>query len=433
MTSEQVVIPDIGDAKDVEVIEICVSVGERVSVNDALIVIESDKASMEVPAPYEGTIADISLVLGDVVNTGDSIATIDVESTATEPAEETEERHSDPTPEGAATSIELPTSESTVDSQSKDQEEDPVSEPVHAAGASVYAGPAVRKLARELGVDLARVNGSGANGRIVKDDVKSFVKKSFTQPESLATGTGIPSIELPDFSRFGEIEEVPLTRIRSRGAENLSRSWLNVVHVTQHDEADISELEQFRSKLNSEAADKGDRLTPVPFIIKACASTLIEFPQFNSSISSDRKSLIQKKYISIGMAVDTADGLVVPVIRDADRKGVREIAEEANSLAAAAQDKKLKPADLQGATFTVSSLGNIGGTGFTPVVNAPEVAILGVARMTVKPVWMNGEFVPRNVLPLSLSYDHRAINGAEAGRFVQALVSRLVDIRKLVL
>lgn len=429
MTAEQVVIPDIGDAKDVEVIEICVSVGERVGVNDALIVIESDKASMEVPAPFEGTITDISLVLGDVVNTGDSIATIDVESTAVDSVEETEETRSDSKPDKPESADEKPTSQPKIDPQPKGQ----VEEPVQAAGASVYAGPAVRKLARELGVDLTRVNGSGANGRIIKDDVKSFVKKSFAQPESLATGAGIPAIELPDFSRFGEIEEVPLSRIRSRGAENLSRSWLNVVHVTQHDEADISELEQFRSKLNSEAADKGDRLTPVPFIIKACASTLIEFPQFNSSIGSDRKSLIQKKYINIGMAVDTADGLVVPVIRDADRKGVREIAEEANSLAVAAQDKKLKPADLQGATFTVSSLGNIGGTGFTPVVNAPEVAILGVARMTVKPVWMNGEFVPRNVLPLSLSYDHRAINGAEAGRFVQALVSRLVDIRKLVL
>lgn len=428
MTAEQVVIPDIGDAKDVEVIEICVAIGERVAENDALIVIESDKASMEVPAPFEGTIADISLALGDVVNTGDSIATIEVEAATSK----TEEAESDSTQERVETDQE-PTPETRRDPQPATQAIESSAEPVRAAGASVYAGPAVRKLARELGVDLTRVNGSGANGRIVKDDVKSFVKKSFAEPTSLATGAGIPPIELPDFSRFGEIEEVPLSRIRSRGAENLSRSWLNVVHVTQHDEADISELEQFRSNLNSEATSKGDRLTPVPFVIKACASTLIEFPQFNSSISPELKTLIQKKYVNIGMAVDTPDGLVVPVIRDVDRKGVREIAEEANSLAAAAQDKKLKPADLQGATFTVSSLGNIGGTGFTPVVNAPEVAILGVARMSVKPVWMNGEFVPRNVLPLSLSYDHRAINGAEAGRFVQALVSRLVDIRKLVL
>lgn len=433
MTAEQVVIPDIGDAKDVEVIEICVSVGDRVAMNDALIVIESDKASMEVPAPFEGTVEDISLALGDVVNTGDSIATIEVDSTAPESSEETQETPSDSTPEKTETASEQPTIETTGDPQPKRQVEEPQSEPAQAAGTSVYAGPAVRKLARELGVDLAQVSGSGANGRIVKDDVKSFVKKSFTRPDSLKTGSGIPAIELPDFSRFGEIEEVSLSRIRSKGAENLSRSWLNVVHVTQHDEADITELEQFRNKLNSEVADRGDRLTPVPFIIKACASTLIEFPQFNSSINPDLRSLIQKKYVNIGLAVDTADGLVVPVIRNVDRKGVREIATEANALAAAAQDKKLKPDDLQGATFTVSSLGNIGGTGFTPVVNAPEVAILGVARMSVKPVWMNGEFTPRNVLPLSLSYDHRAINGAEAGRFVQALVSRLVDIRKLVL
>ena len=432
MTAEQVVIPDIGDAKDVEVIEICVAIGERVAENDALIVIESDKASMEVPAPFEGTIADISMALGDVVNTGDSIATIEVEAATSKTTDETKEAQSDLTQERVETDRE-PTPETRRDPQPATQAIESAAEPARAAGASVYAGPAARKLARELGVDLTRVNGSGTNGRIVKDDVKSFVKKSFAEPTSLATGAGIPPIELPDFSRFGEIEEVPLSRIRSRGAENLSRSWLNVVHVTQHDEADISELEQFRSNLNSESTNKGDRLTPVPFIIKVCASTLIEFPQFNSSISPDLKTLIQKKYVNIGMAVDTPDGLVVPVIRDADRKGVREIAEEANSLAAAAQDKKLKPADLQGATFTVSSLGNIGGTGFTPVVNAPEVAILGVARMSVKPVWMNGEFVPRNVLPLSLSYDHRAINGAEAGRFVQALVSRLVDIRKLVL
>ncbi|MCY3883684.1 MAG: 2-oxo acid dehydrogenase subunit E2 [Gammaproteobacteria bacterium] len=429
MTTEQVVIPDIGDAKDVEVIEICVSVGDRVVENDALIVIESDKASMEVPAPFEGTVTDISLALGDVVNTGDSIATLDVEAPVSKAEEKTEESKADTSQERAENKPEQPVS----DSRPPPAPEVSAISPAREEGASVYAGPAVRKLARELGVDLGRVNGSGANGRIVKDDVKAFVKQSFTQPQTLAAGAGIPPIELPDFSRFGEVEEVPLTRIQARGAENLSRSWLNVVHVTQHDEADINELEEFRSKLNLEAADRDSRLTPVPFIIKACASTLIEFPQFNSSISSDVKSLIQKKFVNIGMAVDTEDGLVVPVIRDADRKGVREIAIEANELAAAAQEKKLKPADIQGATFTVSSLGNIGGTGFTPVVNAPEVAILGVARMTVKPVWMNGEFRPRKVLPLSLSYDHRAINGAEAGRFVQALVSRLVDIRKLVL
>ncbi len=433
MTTEQVVIPDIGDAKDVEVIEICVSVGDRVLENDALIVIESDKASMEVPAPFEGTVTDISLALGDVVNTGDSIATLDVDAAASKAEDKTEKSKTNAPEEKAETKPEQPVSDTGPIPETPPTPEVSAISPAREDGASVYAGPAVRKLARELGVDLGRVNGSGANGRIVKDDVKAFVKQSFTQPQALAAGAGIPAIELPDFSRFGEIEEVPLTRIQARGAENLSRSWLNVVHVTQHDEADISELEEFRSKLNSEVADRDSRLTPVPFIIKACASTLIEFPQFNSSISSDLKSLIQKKFVNIGMAVDTADGLVVPVIRDADRKGVREIASEANELATAAQEKKLKPSDIQGATFTVSSLGNIGGTGFTPVVNAPEVAILGVARMTVKPVWINGEFRPRRVLPLSLSYDHRAINGAEAGRFVQALIARLVDIRKLVL
>ncbi|MXW52817.1 MAG: hypothetical protein F4Z66_02300, partial [Gammaproteobacteria bacterium] len=272
MTTEQVVIPDIGDAKDVEVIEICVSIGDRVVENDALIVIESDKASMEVPAPFEGTVTDISLALGDVVNTGDSIATLDVEAPASNVEEKTEESKADASQERAETTPEQPVRDSSPIPETPPTPEGSAISPTREDGSSIYAGPAVRKLARELGVDLGRVNGSGANGRIVKDDVKAFVKQSFTQPQTLAAGAGIPPIELPDFSRFGEVEEVPLTRIQARGAENLSRSWLNVVHVTQHDEADISELEEFRSKLNSEAADRDSRLTPVPFIIKACAS-----------------------------------------------------------------------------------------------------------------------------------------------------------------
>ena len=429
MTDISIEIPDIGDAQDVEVIEICVSVGDHVAKDDALIVIESEKASMEVPSTVDGTVSQILLALGDTVNTGDKLAVVEAEeSVETKPSVE-------PEPEETAQEVQRrlePPRESERATEPQQSSEVSATQQ-ESAGSSVYAGPAVRKLARELGVDLTQVNGSGAKGRIVKDDVKSFVKSTLTNRTGLSGGMGIPAVDLPDFSAFGPIEEVPLTRIRARGAQNLTRSWLNVVHVTQHDEADITEMEDFRGKLNSELADRSDRLTPVPFILKACACTLIEHPQFNSSLSSDLKSLIYKKYVNIGMAVDTEDGLVVPVIRNVDKKGIREISSESKALATAAQEKKLKPNDIQGASFTVSSLGNIGGTGFTPVVNAPEVAILGVARMTIKPVWLKGEFVPRKVLPLSLSYDHRALNGAEAGRFMTALVAKLSDIRKLVL
>ena len=433
MKPTDVVIPDIGDAKDVEVIEICVAVGDEVQKDDALIVIESDKASMEVPSPFDGVVKEILLELGDVVNTGDKIAIIEAESVseaeaASASVESTEETAEQSLVDGSESTTEEEVADGA--SQTAAEEVAPVQE---SGGSSVYAGPAVRKLARELGVDLQQINGSGAKGRIVKDDVKAFVKTAFTQGTVGSLGSSIPRIELPDFSRFGPIEEVPLTRIQARGAENLSRSWLNVVHVTQHDEADITELEEFRNKLNSDARESDERLTPVPFIIKACAITLGEYPQFNSSITPDLKSLIHKKYFHIGMAVDTEDGLVVPVIRDVDKKGIRQISSESKDLASAAQSKKLRPDDLQGATFTVSSLGNIGGTGFTPIVNAPEVAILGVSRVTTKPVWMKGAFVPRKILPLSLSYDHRAINGAEAGRFMQSLIAGLVDIRRLVL
>ena len=429
MTATSIEIPDIGDAKDVEVIEICVGVGDDVAKDDALIVIESEKASMEVPSTVNGKVSEILLALGDIVNTGDKIAVVDASDSAQEPVSVVEE-------EGAQADLEDASSEQEVE---RDSTPATVQAPVETettptdAGSSVYAGPSVRKLARELGVDLTRVNGSGAKGRIVKDDVKAFVKTTLTSQSAMAAGTGIPSIELPDFSAFGPVEEVPLTRIRARGAQNLVRSWLNVVHVTQHDEADVTELEQFRSELNSDLADRSQRLTPLPFILKACACSLLEHPFLNSSLNTDLKSLICKKYVHLGMAVDTDEGLVVPVIRDVDKKGVQEISMESNVLASAAQDKKLKPGDIQGASFTVSSLGNIGGTGFTPIVNAPEVAILGVGRMSVKPVWMNGEFVPRRMLPLSLSYDHRAVNGADAGRFMTTLVSKLADIRKLVL
>ena len=417
MSVREVVIPDIGDAEDVEVIEICVAVGDAVAENDALIVIESDKASMEVPAPFAGTVSEVVSALGDHVNTGDIIMRLEAvldqaESAAVE------------TPPAAAASP-------AVEPPRKPRE--PVASAVAQAvdgSAKVYAGPAVRRLARELGVELAAVSGTGVNGRIVKDDVKSFVKRTITAP---GAAVGLPRMADIDFSRFGEIETVPLSRIRARGAANLHRSWQFVVHVTQHDDADVTDLEAFRAMLRDEAARLGVKLTPLPFVVMACVHVLKRHAHLNASLDAAVTSLIYKRYYNIGIAVDTDEGLLVPVVRGADRLSVYELAEETARLSAAAREGKLKPDEIQGASFTISSLGAIGGTGFTPVVNAPEVAILGVARMQTQPVWDGAEFRPRKVLPLSLSYDHRAINGAEAGRFVADLVATLADIRRLAL
>jgi pyruvate dehydrogenase E2 component (dihydrolipoamide acetyltransferase) len=290
----------------------------------------------------------------------------------------------------------------------------------------------VRRLARELGVDLGAVGGSGPRGRILNTDVQAFVKRSLSAPRG-APGSGIPPVPTIDFAKFGSIETVPLTRIRARGADNLRRSWLNVPHVTQHDEADITELESFRAELKPEAARQEIKLTPLAFIVKAVIATLQRYPVFNASLDPLAPAMILKRYFNIGLAVDTPEGLVVPVLHDADRKGVFELAREIESLSSKAQNGKLSISELQGGTFSISSLGAIGGLGFTPIVNAPEVAILGVSRLTTKPVWNGAEFVPRQMLPLSLSYDHRAINGAEAGRFLTTLCQTLTDMRRVLL
>jgi pyruvate dehydrogenase E2 component (dihydrolipoamide acetyltransferase) len=297
----------------------------------------------------------------------------------------------------------------------------------------VYAGPAVRRLARELGVRLEAVPPTGPRGRIVKEDVKSFVKARMGAPASASVGGGLPPIPEIDFSRFGPVRTEPLSRVRMRGAENLHRSWVNLPHVTQHDEVDVSDLEGFRRSLKAEAEAAGVKLTPLAFLIKACCQALREFPRVNSSLDPAARNYILKDYYHIGIAVDTEDGLVVPVIRDADRKGVFELARELVELSDKARNRKLTPADHQGGTFSITSLGAIGGTGFTPIINAPEVAILGVGRLTVRPQWNGEAFVPREMLPLSMSYDHRAINGAEAGRFVARLAQLLGDIRRLAL
>lgn len=439
MTTTTVEIPDLGDVDNVEVIELCVNEGAVIEQGEPLIVLESEKASMEVPAPIAGVIERVLVQLDAKVSSGDPIAiiqpaatgaTVDVEREDTETvgakSPRTEETPKVPQPPATPQPPKLPeSSERTTLSTTTTIETSTTS-------SNLYAGPAVRKLARELGVDLGQITATGDKGRILKDDVKAYVKQRLVQSAATGSGMGIEPIQLPDFTRFGEVEVVPLSRIRKRAALNLHRSWLNVAHVTQHDEVDVTELETFRQELNQRAA-KQERLTPLPFILKVCAVALQTYPQFNSSIDPSYDHLIQKKYYHLGVAVDTDDGLVVPVVRDVDQKGVVAIARDVKRLATQAVEKKLLPDDFSGATFTVSSLGLLGGTGFTPIVNAPEVAILGVGRLTTRPMWIKGAVSPRKMLPLSLSYDHRAINGVEAGRFVQFLRERLTDIRELLL
>ncbi len=433
----EVHIPDVGDAEDIVVIEVAVKAGQDVAADDLLVVVESDKASMEIPAPVAGRIVSVDVEEGVSVSEGSLLVVI--ETTQAPPASSEPNRMKEApaapkqvqaaTPTRGSKQTEPAAASSDANAET---EQLPAPSSMAAADANVYAGPAVRRRARELGVDLTKVTGTGARDRIVKSDVDSFVKAALTSPRG-ATGTGIPPIPVVDFARFGAIETIDLTRIRARGAENLHRSWLNIPHVTQHDEADITDLEAFRGEIKADPQVKGVKLTPLAFIVKAVVSTLREFPVFNASLDASVRRLIVKHYYHIGLAVDTPDGLVVPVLRDADQKGVIALAMEIESLSQKAQQGKLVMSDLQGASFSISSLGAIGGTGFTPIINAPEVAILGVSRAAVKPHWNGTEFAPRKMLPISLSYDHRAINGAEAGRFVTSLCRTLADMRRVLL
>jgi len=441
MTSTTVEIPDLGDVENVEVIELCISEGVAIEKGDPLIVLESEKASMEVPAPVSGVIEKILVQLEAKVSSGDPIAII--QPAATDASVEVEKVDAESVeaelPEPVETPKVLQPPATPQPPEIPESTEKAISPTTTATtfetrttSSNLYAGPAVRKLARELGVDLGQITATGDKGRILKDDVKAYVKQRLVQSASSGNGMGVELLQLPDFTKFGEVEVVPLSRIRKRAAQNLHRSWLNVAHVTQHDEVDVTELETFRQELN-QRAPKQDRLTPLPFILKVCAVALQTYPQFNSSIDPSYDHLIQKKYYHLGVAVDTDDGLVVPVVRDVDQKGIVVISRDVKRLASLAVEKKLLPDDFSGATFTVSSLGLIGGTGFTPIVNAPEVAILGVGRLTTRPMWIKGAVSPRKMLPLSLSYDHRAINGVEAGRFMQFLRERLTEIRELLL
>lgn len=419
----QVYLPDIGDAKDVIVIELAVAPGATVAKGDLLLVVESDKASMEIPAPESGVIKVLHVALEQPVNKGSLLATLEVSGpVATAPTILV----SGAAPAAAAPAANAPAVPIKPTGDAKE---------AASAGSEVYAGPAVRLLARGFGVDLTKVKGTGTRGRVVKEDVQAFVKERLkaTPEKASVAGAGIPSIPLPDFSKFGPIELEPFSRIRRVGAQNLHRSWLNIPHVTQHDEADITALEEFRKSIKADAEKAGVKVTPLSFLIKAVCAALKTHPRLNSSLDAGCENFILKRYFHIGFAVDAPDGLVVPVIRDADRLGIYELSKVIADLADKARRGKLAMADMQGGTFSISSLGALGGTGFTPIINAPEVAILGVGRLVTKPVWGGQEFRPREMLPLSLSYDHRAVNGAEAGRFVVELCGLLADVRRLIL
>jgi pyruvate dehydrogenase E2 component (dihydrolipoyllysine-residue acetyltransferase) len=420
----EVKVPDIGDFGAVPVIEVHVSAGDQVNAEDPLITLESDKATMDVPAPVAGSVAEVLVKVGDVVSEGSPILLLTPGNGAvTTPPSLVEQQ--EPVPASAPAAAPAPSA--------------PAAAP--AAGgvetpAGIHAGPSVRRSARELGVDLAAVTPTGPKGRITKDDLLGFLKGP-AQPAAApaAGGAGIPEIPAQDFSKFGPIDTAPLPRIKALSGPFLHRSWLNVPHVTHNDEADITDLDSYRKELDTAAKNDRDpyRVTLLAFLVKACVAALKKFPEFNSSLSPEKDALILKHYYNIGIAVDTPGGLVVPVVKDADRKGIVELSREFMSVSAKARDGKLGPSDLAGGTFTISSLGGIGGTSFTPIVNAPEVAILGVVRSKLSPVWNGTEFTARNMLPLSLSYDHRVIDGALAARFARHLCYLLEDDRRLLL
>ena len=473
----EVRVPDIGDFSDVPIIEILVEVGDRVRPEDPLVTLESDKATMDVPAPAAGVVRELAVAVGDNVSEGSVLLRIEGEGGD---ARTTGDDRSTPTgggvvettgetSVGAGESAPGETAQPDIAADGATPGDDPAAEspdavptapPPTSPGASApdpraprgrpsptaslateppqrplsHATPAMRRYARELGVDIDKVKGTGRKGRILREDISGFVKRALSAPPRAApTGTGIPPIPAVDFSKFGEVETRPLSRIKRISGPHLHRSWVNVPHVTNHDEADVTDLEAFRQSIKEEAAAGGVRITLLAFVTRAVAATLAEFPAFNASLGPDGDILIVKKYIHIGIAVDTPNGLMVPVMRDADRKGVYDLAREMAELGARARDGALKSDELQGGTFTISSLGGIGGTAFTPIINAPEVAILGLSRTRTTPVWDGAAFQPRLMLPLDLSWDHRVVDGAEAARFLAHLARLLGDVRRLLL
>lgn len=435
---KDVLVPDIGEFDAVEVIEVLVKSGDAVSVEDPLLTMESDKASMDVPSPFSGTVKTVKIKAGDKVSQNDLILTLvvkELETAVTETSAETE--NSEATAPEIKDIVSTRKSESTSSgavSKEPARRPPPIVMSVNQKSfLRAHASPSIRKFARELGVDLSQVHGSGRKERITKEDVQEFVKQALggTASGTAAAGSGIPAMPEIDFSKFGPVEIKPLSRIQKKAAVNLHRGWLNLPIVTHHDEADITELEYFRKSLKDEAAKQGVKVTPLVFLLKACAVAIRKHPNFNSSLTADKENLVLKKYLHIGVAVDTPDGLVVPVIRDVEQKGLLELAKELAEVSEKARAKKLKTNDIQGGCFSISSLGGIGGTAFTPLVNAPEVAILGVTRSRMMPVWNGKEFLPRLMLPMDLTYDHRVIDGAQAARFMVDLCEILSDMRRM--
>lgn len=421
-TSQTIEVPDLGSDDEIEIIEIHIKEKDAIEVDDVLITLESDKAAMDVPAPYAGVIESLLVAVGDKVKTGSPIAKI----LASAPAAKQEA----PTAKQEARPVE--TAESSKPAPAPPQAVAPaLATSGHESSKKFYAGPAVRKMARELGVDLGQVNGSGAKSRILKEDVQEFVKSKINAPG----GQGVSLATIPDidFSQFGEVEEVQRSKLHKLISVNMQRNWNSVPHVAQFNEIDVTDLEEFRAGLKGEAERRDVRLTFLPFLLKACAKALLEYPQFNVSLHSSGEYVIQKKYVHIGMAVATEAGLLVPVIRNVDQKTIWQLAEEVIELSNKAKNRKLKADEMQGACFTISSLGAIGGTGFIPIVNAPEVAILGVGKTDIKPVYIGGEFLPRKVLPITLAYDHKAVNGVDGGLFATYLGKLLSDVRHLAL
>jgi len=457
--TKEVLIPDIGEFDQVEVIEVLVKSGDTVSVEDPLLTMESDKASMDVPSPFGGIVKTVKIKAGDKVSQNDLILTLSVEGDESSSLEKTSNESTIPGTSLDATSskkdsidiISSPeTSEVNTDSEIRSKPEKLVTDNNYSYTTlrpsptqmladqkkylRAHASPSIRKFARELGVDLSQVQGTGRKGRITQQDVQVFVKQvlvGFSQAGTTAAGAGIPEMPEIDFSKFGSIEIQPLSRIKKKTGVNLHRAWLNVPIVTHHDDADITELENFRKSLSKEAAKKDVKLTMLSFLLKACAAAIRNHPTFNSSLSADKENLVIKHYLNIGVAVDTPEGLVVPVIRDVEQKGLFELAKELVELSTRARINKLKSSDIEGGCFSISSLGGIGGTAFTPLVNAPEVAVLGVTRSRMVPVWDGKDFNPRLMLPLDLTYDHRVIDGAQAARFMVELCAILGDMRRM--
>jgi pyruvate dehydrogenase E2 component (dihydrolipoamide acetyltransferase) len=422
----EVKVPDIGGSTQVDVIEVLVKAGDQVALDTPLITLESDKASMEIPSPIAGKVTKINLKIGDKVSEGDLIllAAVEKVDSPIEKKEKPEEMHS----EQSSESSKEPIKEEKVLLENQP----PMPQEVASSSGTISAGPAVRRMARELGVDLAEVRGSGRKSRVTKEDIQTYVKGRLSESNYVPT-LGISAAPVIDFSQFGDIETKPLNKIKKITGINVHRSWMSVPHVTQFDAADITEVEEFRKAEAVQAQSKGYKLTLLAFACAVVSKALRVFPQFNASLDVSGSNLIYKKYCNVGIAVETPNGLVVPVIKNVDKLSVTEIAMEMTSLSAKARDKGLVPSEMSGGCFTISSLGGIGGTAFTPIVNSPEVAILGLSRMEIKPVYQNGSFQPRLMLPLSLSYDHRVIDGAEAARFARFIADCLGDIRRILL